>query len=202
MESCPREGPTVLCSMILTGAGKAPALRTMARSLASSMSKRPVIWALPSGNPLLDDGGRVNIVVQDDGQSLLHIGAGDLLEKPGADVIKLHGHIGLMELGIEGHPRILDHITRHQGLLFQQVRDPSRRPCLGVHGSLIEKDVPSREFPFNASSTFPSSSNDLKLQQGRLSNEIDCPFRVPDPRELNQYLILPWRVISGSETPN
>jgi len=47
IESFPREGPTVLSSMILTGAGRAPALRTMARSRASSVVKRPVIWAFP-----------------------------------------------------------------------------------------------------------------------------------------------------------
>ena len=47
MESFPREGPTVLSSNISTGAGRAPALKTIARSRASSMVKRPVIWALP-----------------------------------------------------------------------------------------------------------------------------------------------------------
>ena len=47
MESWPREGPTVRSSRMLTGAGSAPARRTMARSLASSMVKDPVIWACP-----------------------------------------------------------------------------------------------------------------------------------------------------------
>ena len=47
MESCPREGPTVTFWMIFTGAGRAPARRTMARSEASSGVKDPLIWALP-----------------------------------------------------------------------------------------------------------------------------------------------------------
>jgi len=47
MESCPREGPTVRCSRIFTGAGNEPARRTMARSRASSMVKAPVTWASP-----------------------------------------------------------------------------------------------------------------------------------------------------------
>ncbi len=47
MESDPREGPTVLSSMISTGAGSAPARKTMARSRASSVSKFPVMRASP-----------------------------------------------------------------------------------------------------------------------------------------------------------
>ena len=49
MESSPSEGPTVLSSMTFTGAGRAPALKTVARSLASSALKLPSIMALPSG---------------------------------------------------------------------------------------------------------------------------------------------------------
>ena len=47
IESRPRDGPTVRSSMIFTGAGKAPARSTMARSLASWVVKEPVILALP-----------------------------------------------------------------------------------------------------------------------------------------------------------
>ncbi len=47
MESAPRVGPTVMFWTILTVAGSAPALRTMARSAASLGGKGPVIWALP-----------------------------------------------------------------------------------------------------------------------------------------------------------
>ncbi len=47
MESWPRDGPTVRSSRITTGAGSAPARSTMARSLASSMVKVPVICAWP-----------------------------------------------------------------------------------------------------------------------------------------------------------
>ena len=45
MESAPRDGPTVRSSRIWTGAGRAPARSTIARSLASSAVKPPVIWA-------------------------------------------------------------------------------------------------------------------------------------------------------------
>ena len=47
IESAPREGPTVRSSMILTGAGRAPARRTIARSCASSVVKFPVMRASP-----------------------------------------------------------------------------------------------------------------------------------------------------------
>ena len=46
-ESAPRVGPTVRSSIILTGAGKEPARKAMARSVASSRVKCPVITALP-----------------------------------------------------------------------------------------------------------------------------------------------------------
>jgi hypothetical protein len=47
MESEPRVGLTVHFCRILTEAGREPALRTMARSVASSGVKVPVISALP-----------------------------------------------------------------------------------------------------------------------------------------------------------
>ena len=49
MESAPREGPTVRSSRIVTGAGSAPARRTMARSRASSTVNWPVTTARPPG---------------------------------------------------------------------------------------------------------------------------------------------------------
>jgi hypothetical protein len=47
MESAPNEGPMVRFSSMRTGAGKAPARSTMAKSLASSIVKLPVICAWP-----------------------------------------------------------------------------------------------------------------------------------------------------------
>ena len=47
IESCPSDGPTVRSSRMFTGAGSAPARRTIARSVASSIVKEPVIWACP-----------------------------------------------------------------------------------------------------------------------------------------------------------
>ena len=49
MESAPSDGPTVRSSSTWTGAGSAPARSTMARSVASSVVKPPVIWARPDG---------------------------------------------------------------------------------------------------------------------------------------------------------
>ncbi len=49
IESAPSEGPTVRSSSTWTGAGSAPARSTMARSVASSVVKPPVIWARPEG---------------------------------------------------------------------------------------------------------------------------------------------------------
>jgi len=45
----PNVGPTVLSSIIFTGAGKLPALRIITRSLLSSIEKEPVILASPLG---------------------------------------------------------------------------------------------------------------------------------------------------------
>ena len=49
IESAPSEGPTVRSSRNCTGAGSAPARRTIARSVASSVVNPPVIWARPDG---------------------------------------------------------------------------------------------------------------------------------------------------------
>ncbi len=54
IESSPRLGPTVRSSMIFTGAGSAPARRTMARLRASSERKFPsTIPAPPGMRPLI-----------------------------------------------------------------------------------------------------------------------------------------------------
>ena len=47
IESSPRSGPTVLSSTIFNGAGKAPDLKSKARSVAVCNVKLPEIWPLP-----------------------------------------------------------------------------------------------------------------------------------------------------------
>ena len=47
IESSPRSGPTVLSSIIFKGAGKAPDLRSRAKSVADWNVKSPVICPLP-----------------------------------------------------------------------------------------------------------------------------------------------------------
>ena len=47
IESAPKPGPTVLSSIISKGAGKAPDLRSKARSVADWKSKSPEICPVP-----------------------------------------------------------------------------------------------------------------------------------------------------------
>ena len=47
MDSAPREGPTTCSWTIVAGAGSLPDLRTLVRSVASSMEKLPVISEEP-----------------------------------------------------------------------------------------------------------------------------------------------------------
>ena len=49
MLSAPNSGPTVLCSRTLIDAGRAPALRSIAKRLLSSTVKSPVIIPEPPG---------------------------------------------------------------------------------------------------------------------------------------------------------
>jgi len=49
MESSPNDGPTDRSSMILTGAGNAPARSIVARNFASSSEKFPSMIAFPFG---------------------------------------------------------------------------------------------------------------------------------------------------------
>ena len=51
--ACPRVGPTVRCSMISTGTGRAPPRISSARSLASAGVNWPVIWVDPPVIPTL-----------------------------------------------------------------------------------------------------------------------------------------------------
>ena len=47
IESAPKDAPTVLSSAIVTGTGKAPALKTIAMSSASSIESNPSITVPP-----------------------------------------------------------------------------------------------------------------------------------------------------------
>ena len=51
--ACPSVGPTVRCSMISTGTGRAPPRISSARFRASAAVNRPVIWVDPPAIPTL-----------------------------------------------------------------------------------------------------------------------------------------------------
>ena len=62
IESIPKDGPTVLSSIIFTGAGSAPAFSTIARSLASFILSKPVIRALPFAILTRNEGARKTLL--------------------------------------------------------------------------------------------------------------------------------------------
>ena len=80
IESWPRDGPTVRSSRMLTGAGRAPARSTMARSVGLFHGEGAGDLGLAAGDPLLDDRGRMDDAVQDDRQPFLDVFAGDPVE--------------------------------------------------------------------------------------------------------------------------
>ena len=59
IESCPRSGPTVLSSIMLRGAGKAPDLNNKAKSVADWNVKSPDIWPDPPIIGSLTDGALI-----------------------------------------------------------------------------------------------------------------------------------------------
>ena len=80
IESEPSEGPTERSSTTLSLAGKAPERRTMARSVASWVVKRPEIWPEPPRIGSLIRGRRDDLVVEHDGKGPADIVAGELAE--------------------------------------------------------------------------------------------------------------------------
>src|SRR5688572_2053096 len=62
LATSPNVGPMISSSTIFVGAGKEPALRTLARSLASSGVKFPEICELPFGISPLTDGAEYTVL--------------------------------------------------------------------------------------------------------------------------------------------
>ncbi len=80
IESAPRPRPTVRSSMMVSGAGSAPARIRIARSLALCTVKLPEIWPEPPGDRLADDRRRNHFVVEHDGKRLADVLLGRLRE--------------------------------------------------------------------------------------------------------------------------
>ena len=68
IESWPSPAPTTRSSMMVNGAGSAPARSRMARSFADSTVKLPGNLARPAEDRLADDGRRDHLVVEHDGE--------------------------------------------------------------------------------------------------------------------------------------
>src|SRR5215831_539713 len=112
IESAPSEGPTVRSSRMVTGAGKAPARSTIARSGA------------PSRDALVDARGRIDGAVQDDGQPPADVLLGDLAEDPRAGRRELDRHLPVahrVRIGRDLGARQLG--AGQQGALLDDVRN-------------------------------------------------------------------------------
>ena len=119
MESWPSDGPTVRSSMIRSGAGRAPALRTSARSEASDIcepriSMDPRFRIRPSTEGALTTSPSSTIAIR----SFMWAG-GDLLEGAAAEAVEFEDHLGLVELGVPGGGGLLQLVAGQEGTLLE-----------------------------------------------------------------------------------
>lgn len=112
----------------------------MARSFASSGVKPPVMDAFPP-DILSHHRRRVDRVVEDDGDALIDVLAGDPVEDPRAFTVEFESDIGLvMELAAYPHPCVRQHISRQKRLLLQEYgrcRRHGRIPVPRFHHELL-----------------------------------------------------------------
>src|SRR4029453_14202041 len=110
MESAPSDGPTVRSSRSTTGAGRAPARSTMARSRASSTVKWPVMTARPLGTRSLRRGAENQLPW---GRAAEEAGAGrgELSGPlPVAERVRISLHLGARQLGAGEQRPLLDYV--------------------------------------------------------------------------------------------
>ncbi len=97
-----------------------------------------------AGNPLLDNRGGIDLVIQHNGQPPLDVLPGDTFKNPGAFAVKLNGDKRLVELLIDLNPGIGQMGAGQQGLFFNEIRlRLSVGAGLAGFGRLVE-DLASR----------------------------------------------------------
>ncbi len=88
MLSAPSSGPTVRSSTTVSGAGRAPARSSTARSVAVCAVKLPLISPAPAGDRLVDHRRGQDLVVQHDGERVADVGGADLGEAARAGAVE------------------------------------------------------------------------------------------------------------------
>ena len=105
MESAPRVGPTVLSSIMVTGAGREPAPQGNGQVLGFIHGKVTGDHCFSSGDPVLNNRSRVDSIVKNDGQALFDVFPGNPFKNMRPFAVEFDAHLGLLEL-IELHPGI------------------------------------------------------------------------------------------------
>src|ERR1700748_305512 len=80
IESAPSSGPTLRSSTTVSGAGRAPARSSTARSLAEAAGgargECPPARAAPAGDRLPDDRCADHLAIEHDGEAMIDVGSG------------------------------------------------------------------------------------------------------------------------------
>ena len=143
----------------------------------------------------MNHGSRVDVAVQDDGQSSSHILAGDISKDSRPRAVQRERDNGLIGIRIELHPGRGKHITRQHGLLLEEVRDTVHHSSLRVQHLFIEdlgafRNLSLEGFLHDIPVPAPFIHH-LELEQSGLPDELDCPFRILDPWKLDDDPTIP-----------
>ncbi len=140
---------------------------------------------------LLDHRGGIDVVVQDDGQALLHVFGGDLVEEPGPLGVKIQGNIGLVEIGFDAHAGVREDVSGHQGPPLQKKGPAGDDPGVFIGSLLIEDLVPRGKVALESLFQAVLIIHQLELQEGGPADQFDRPLRVLDAGKLDEDLIFP-----------
>jgi hypothetical protein len=143
-------------------------------------------------DPVTDDGCAHDLAVQDDGQELPHVGAGDLGETPPAPAVQLKVDHGPVELGVTAGNGVLQHVTGNERLGLEDVEAPvgAGADPHGI-GSPLQGDVPG-DGPTN----LREGQEALGCLHVGFGHEVD-PFPVPLIQQGGEGSQLQGRCLGG-----
>ena len=170
-------------------AGRAPALRTMTRSSASCGVNRPRMMP-PEVREMLvfDDRGRLDLLVEDDGDLLADVRPGDLLEAGAAVGVEGEGDGGVVPLvlGPADRPQVL---ARDHGDLVDEIEAALAALGIALDDLGVVGDLPVRRLEEGGLVGGGAGLDELPLQDGGDLDELLDPLGVVDAGQLDDDLV-------------
>ena len=144
---------------------------------------------MTSADAVLDDGGRIDVVVQHYGQTFFHVLPGDFFKEFGAAIIKAQRHVRTIVLSVNAHFGVGKVLASKQGSILEKVGGATHLPGYCINPPAVVDFVARWDLALEGLFHGVLPINQLEFQQGGLAYQVNRPLRVLDSRQLYQNTI-------------